>query len=79
MKYSIVIPAHNEEGSIAETVTTLADRLGQEQIDYEIVVVDDHCTDRTADVVSGLEGDPGRRRPRHRRRRRLLPAAGSRL
>ncbi|MEI2703299.1 MAG: glycosyltransferase family 2 protein [Baekduia sp.] len=57
MKYSIVIPAHNEEGSIAETVTAVAGRLGEEQIDYEIVVVDDHCSDGTAAIVDRLAGE----------------------
>jgi dolichol-phosphate mannosyltransferase len=59
MKLSVVIPAHNEEGSIAETVAGLVDALRGERIDYEILVVDDSSTDRTRELVEGLnEADP---------------------
>jgi dolichol-phosphate mannosyltransferase len=59
MKLSVVIPAHNEEGSIAETVSSLVGVLEAEQIAYEILVVDDASTDRTKDVVVGLsEANP---------------------
>lgn len=46
-KLSVVIPAHNEEGSIAGTVTSLAEALGAAGIPYEILVVNDHSTDGT--------------------------------
>ena len=42
MKLSIVIPAYNEEGSIEETLLSLYEKLGQEQIDHEIVVINDN-------------------------------------
>ena len=59
MKLSVVIPAHDEEGAIAATVTAIAETLRREEIDYEIVVVDDASTDRTADEVARLsEQDP---------------------
>jgi dolichol-phosphate mannosyltransferase len=59
MKLSVVIPAHNESGSLAETVETLTERLRAEAIPYEIVVVDDHSTDSTAEVIARLaEADP---------------------
>jgi dolichol-phosphate mannosyltransferase len=59
MKLSVVIPAHNEDGSIAETVETVSARLASEGIEYEIVVVDDASADHTAAVVAGLaERDP---------------------
>jgi dolichol-phosphate mannosyltransferase len=49
---SIVIPAHNEEGDVAATVTALAQRLAAEAIAFEVVVVDDHSSDGTvAEVV----------------------------
>jgi dolichol-phosphate mannosyltransferase len=49
-----VIPAHNEEGSVAETVEGVVSALSREQIDHEVLVVDDASTDRTAEVVAGI-------------------------
>lgn len=59
MKLSIVIPACDEEVSIAPTVLAIAERLQQEAIDYEIICVDDASTDGTADAIERLaEDDP---------------------
>ena len=59
LRLSVVIPAHNEEGSIAATVTAFAERLTAEGIDHEIVVVDDGSSDRTGEIVARLaEADP---------------------
>src|SRR5918993_723724 len=60
MKLSIVIPAHNEAGSVGATVESLADRLNRAEIDYEVVVVDDASTDGTGDVVRSLARDNSR-------------------
>jgi dolichol-phosphate mannosyltransferase len=49
-----VIPAHNEEGSVAETVEGVVSALSREQIDHEVLVVDDASADRTAEVVAGI-------------------------
>ena len=54
MRLSVVIPAHNEEGSIRETVNTVRETLAAEEIDYEIVVVDDASHDRTAAIVGEI-------------------------
>jgi dolichol-phosphate mannosyltransferase len=54
MKLSVVIPAHNEEGSIAETVGEVLRTLEREQVDHEVVVVDDASTDATAEVIAHL-------------------------
>jgi dolichol-phosphate mannosyltransferase len=51
---SVVIPAHNEAGSIEETVTGLVDVLDAEDVEHEIVVVDDSSSDATADLVAAL-------------------------
>ena len=51
---SVVIPARDEEGSIASTVEHLHLELRLHAIPHEIVVVDDGSTDRTWDLLSGL-------------------------
>lgn len=47
MKLSVVIPAYNEEGSIAETLLNIAQVLIRESIDHEILVVNDNSKDNT--------------------------------
>ena len=51
MKLSIVIPAHNEAGSIGSTLADIAERLDAEGVDYEIVAVDDASSDGTGAVI----------------------------
>ena len=48
MKFSILVPAYNEEGSIASSLDSL---VAVEHPDKEIVVIDDASTDGTARVV----------------------------
>jgi dolichol-phosphate mannosyltransferase len=55
MKLSVVIPAHNEEGSIAETVSTLYESLQKENIFHEIVVVNDNSKDTTVQILEELK------------------------
>jgi dolichol-phosphate mannosyltransferase len=57
MKLSVVIPARGEEGSVGQTVERTVDALERDGIDYEIVVVDDHSTDRTAEIVERTGAD----------------------
>lgn len=54
---SVVIPAHNEEGSIKETVELVARALLREHIPFEVVVVNDHSTDGTGVVLTELAGN----------------------
>jgi len=55
MKLSVVIPAYNEEESITETVTTLYNKLREEQVPHEIVVVNDNSKDNTLQVLENLK------------------------
>ena len=48
MKFSIIIPAHNAEGHIANALESIAE---QTFTDYELLVICDSCTDRTADMA----------------------------
>jgi dolichol-phosphate mannosyltransferase len=51
---SVVIPAHNEAGSIGPVLGALCEALAAEGIPYEIVVVDDHSHDDTAATVAAI-------------------------
>lgn len=57
LTYSLVIPAHNEERNIANTVHALAAKLREEQIPFEIVIVNDNSKDATVPVVTNLQQD----------------------
>jgi dolichol-phosphate mannosyltransferase len=54
LKLSIVIPAHNEEKNLPETVHELQDALRSERLPYEIIIVNDCSSDGTAAVIAGL-------------------------
>jgi dolichol-phosphate mannosyltransferase len=54
MKLSLVIPAHNEEDSIIETVTAFHDELKKEKIPHEILVVNDNSRDKTEKILKDL-------------------------
>lgn len=59
MKLSVVIPAHNEVGSVGETVDGASAALDRAEIDHEILVVDDASGDGTAAAVQErAERDP---------------------
>jgi|ERR1035437_762626 dolichol-phosphate mannosyltransferase len=59
MKLSVVIPARNEEGCIADTVSHVLETLSRESIPHEVIVVDDGSSDRTAAHVAAVAaGEP---------------------
>lgn len=47
-RVSVVLTAHNEEGVIAEAISSI---VAQTFSDFELVVVDDGSTDRTVEIV----------------------------
>jgi len=57
VKLSVVIPAHNEAGSIAATVDGVRAALREAAIPYEIVVIDDGSGDGTLGIVEQLAAD----------------------
>ena len=48
LSISVVIPCYNEEEGVAKVIQSLPDSVD------EVVVVDNNCTDRTAEVAAGL-------------------------
>jgi cellulose synthase/poly-beta-1,6-N-acetylglucosamine synthase-like glycosyltransferase len=56
---SVLIPARNEEASIAAAVASI---LASEDAEIEVVVMDDASTDGTAEIVRGMAADDPRLR-----------------
>lgn len=48
---SVIIPARNEEASLGACLESLVSQSG---IDFEIIVVDDHSTDRTQEIAQSF-------------------------
>lgn len=53
-RFAVVVPAYNEEESIASTIRSLS-AVDYDPSRYEIIVIADNCTDRTAEIA-GREG-----------------------
>jgi len=54
---SIIIPAHNEEKIIGQTIQSLKNELSKiADLEYEIIVVNDFSTDKTTDILGKIEG-----------------------
>jgi dolichol-phosphate mannosyltransferase len=54
MKLSVVIPVHNEEGSIEKSVRAVHQELLKNNISYEILIINDHSNDGTEDILKIL-------------------------
>jgi dolichol-phosphate mannosyltransferase len=51
MNLSIVVPAHNEEENIADVINRIESTI---DIAHELIIVNDHSSDATADIVLSL-------------------------
>jgi cellulose synthase/poly-beta-1,6-N-acetylglucosamine synthase-like glycosyltransferase len=66
VRFDVVVPAHNEEAGIADTLASLH-AVDYPRERFRVVVVADNCTDRTRDRAEAagarvlLRDDPGRR------------------
>ena len=54
MQISVIIPAYNEEGVIADTIKEIRGFLQDNFESFEIVVVDDKSTDSTLNIIQSL-------------------------
>ena len=53
MKISVIIPAHNEEKYLRQTLEAI---LAQDYPDFEVIVIDNASTDRTAEIARSFPG-----------------------
>ncbi len=51
MKLSIIVPTYNEEAAILSVISGLKEELNNLGLEYEIIVVDDASSDKTADIL----------------------------
>lgn len=54
-KLSLVIPAHNEEGCIRETIVSFNKVLKKNKIPHEILVINDNSSDKTEDILNEMK------------------------
>lgn len=69
MKVSVIIPVYNSEVSVAETLRSV---LAQTYKDFEIIIVDDGCTDKSIEIYQQF--DDTRMQIVHQRNRGLAGA-----
>lgn len=50
---SVIIPARNEEASLGACLESLVSQTG---VDFEVIVVNDHSTDRTGEIAASFPG-----------------------
>jgi len=55
-KVSVIVPAYNEEEAIAGDLEVILETMEASRWEYEVIVVNDASTDRTAEIVKGVEG-----------------------
>lgn len=53
-EYSIVIPAHNEEGNILQFITRIIKTATNNRLSYEVIAVDDVSSDNTGKLLDKL-------------------------
>ena len=57
IKFSIIIPARNEEQNIGKLLDSLQNQSYPKEL-FEVIVVDDHSTDRTAEIAQKYASPP---------------------
>ena len=58
--FSVIVPAHNEEPIIAESIRAIRTELGRQDKPFEILIVDDGSCDRTSDASTSALEQSGR-------------------
>ena len=55
INFTVAIPTYNGASKLPEVLQRLQNQLHTENITWEIIVVDNNSTDRTADVVKNYQ------------------------
>jgi len=80
LQVSVVIPVYNEEEAIGDDLDTIIATMEGSGYTYEVIVIDDGSTDRTADIARtkgiGVIQHPVNRGPGAARRTGILQARG---
>jgi len=55
LKLSVIIPAKNEEGNVADTIKEINSILSKNNIQHEIIVINDNSSDSTLEILKFLK------------------------
>ena len=55
MKLAIIIPTFQEEDNIEKMILNTTEFLYKKKIDFELIIVDDHSSDRTKNIITRLK------------------------
>jgi hypothetical protein len=73
MKISIIIPVHNEENIIKDTINGVYDIMKKTKYSYEIIAVDDNSNDKTGQVINNLSNKIKTIKPLHKKNEKNGP------
>lgn len=59
---TVIVPARDEEAALEEAMRSI---LAQKGVDFEVILVNDHSTDRTGEIADRLAGEDPRLRVMH--------------
>jgi len=57
---SLILPCYNEEGTLEGTIERINEAIELETFPYEIIIVEDGCTDKTPEIASKLAANSDR-------------------
>ena len=57
MDIQIIIPVYNGERYIDKCIRNIIDKVDDDQIEYEILIINDGSTDKTQDIISRYKSD----------------------
>ena len=56
LSISLIMPSYNEEGNVENSLLRTLETFDSFGLEYEVIIIDDKSTDRTAEIAQRLAG-----------------------